>query len=126
MPPTSRKRGPVSLAWGARAIYQLGIVERWVGRRTRLKSVTHSATIDLVWDRQQMVLLPGIDITARTGLARWIDNKGLPELRKICEREHIAPSADGLIEHEADGYKIVGSPRRSYGYLYLSAWRVPS
>ena len=96
-PPTN-----VTYAWGARAIYQNG-------------------TIDLLWDRQSMSGTCSEE--ERKELAAWLDDKALLYLRSLC-RYGNGPdgSSAEVVEVRGDGFTLLASPRKSYGYLYLGAW----
>lgn len=115
----------VRLAWGARAIYSLASNDtvRRGGRVVRRASTT--AQIDLLWDRQEAVALPGADDEgSRKALARWLDKTGLPALRRLCRAEYLTGDSDDTVEVCRDGYVLRASPRSSYGYLYLVAYEV--
>jgi hypothetical protein len=121
----------VSLAWGARAIYSLRMVDRPLGRapngrRSRLASVTYEATIDLLYDRMGFSSCPGVTGSDVAKLGKWIDDTAIPAIKRICQKQVIGGDDPVVIEYASSDYKIVASPRASYGYLYLTAWRVPS
>lgn len=99
------KRGQPRSYWGARAIYQ-----------PQLKN-----PIGLLPDRQTWNPTPANN---RPLLRPWLDNEALPWLR-----EHLkgigAGSNEVLVYHrtEHENYTLMASPQRSYGYLYIGAWR---
>lgn len=109
----------VTLAYGARAIYSLRVVQIRRARYTDYKSV---ATIDVPYDRQSLV--PGAPTREVKRFCAWI-NKALPRLTKACERLGLTPDSRAEVTIERGGYKLVASPRASYGYLYIRAWRLP-
>lgn len=120
-----------SLAWGARAIYSLCMVDRPLGRapksrRSRIASVSYEASIDLVWDRQGFSSGPHVTPDEYRALGTWIDTKAIPALKRLCQGQMITTDEDITIEYASGGYKIVASPRASHGYLYITAWRMPS
>lgn len=89
--------------WGARAIYQ--------GR-----------SIDLLRDRQQMACG---SLEEREGLASWLDRKALPELSARAARHDLPePSSAETVVIQSEGFCLHASPRASFGYLYLGAWRL--
>jgi len=114
------------LAWGARAIYKLGSHEEKFfenGKRRKNPKTVTRASIDLLWDRQGS----SRDEASTTekdqkALLQWVDNIGLPELRKLCVAKYLSGSSEDEVEFASDGYAIKASPRASYGYLYLVAW----
>jgi len=112
----------VTLAWGARAIYQLAAKpER--DRRGRLLRYVHTAEIDLVHDRQDMA--GGASMAERKALAAWITGTGIPAIKTLLADGDINPGSSAIVEHASEGYKIVAGPRASHGYLYIRAWRIP-
>lgn len=116
----------VKLAWGARAIYSITTREVRVknGRRLRHSQSETIATIDLLYDRQGTAGTGTDD--ERKALAAWINNKGLPALKRWCERHYITPDCEEKFELlDGSSYALVASPRASYGYLYIAAWVVP-
>lgn len=136
----------VSLAWGARAIYAMRSVSVPVAGRTKLKSTTIEPVIDLLWDRMGWSSLAGdpedheararyfSQLTSEASRAQneaeramsvWINDVGIPALRKACIKQHVVPSSEVRIEYESNGYKIVANPNGSCGYLYIAAWKVP-
>lgn len=115
-------------AWGARAIYSLSSNDtvRRNGRVVRRASTT--AQIDLVWDRQEALALPDAVALADyeaacKALARWLNKTGLPALRRLCAKQYLTGDSDDTVEVRRDGYVLRASPRASYGYLYLVAYR---
>lgn len=114
--------GPV---WGARAIYKLGSVtkkyNRVVGRRIQVISQTGAeASVDLLWDRQRMV---DGDETSRKALGKWIDGNGMKLLKKALVDCYITGNIDQEVRVEDEGFIMIANPRKSYGYLYMCAWR---
>ncbi len=109
--------------WGARAIYTETHAERHTTRGALMKRPPDAFAIELLWDRQGMA---GGTEASRKTLATWLDKTGLPALRKECSKLYVCPDHDTVINLELDGYAMVASPNASYGYLYISAWRVAS
>jgi hypothetical protein len=99
--PEDHVRPPI---WGARAIYH-----------------EDSASFDLLHDRQDCS--DGTD-EERAALVAWLDTHGLPALRAAVARERPSAAGREIIEIRQDGFVLRASPRRSYGYLYVGAWRV--
>lgn len=110
-PPMADYSGPW---WGARAIYQ-------------------GAAIDLLADRQSAVGTAD----ERDALERWLNGtprygktpavKGaLAEMREKVKAERPSTREAAVLVVERDGFRLEASPQRSYGYLYLGAWKVPS
>ena len=92
----------VTLAWGARAIYD-----------TR-GGVT---SIDLLWDRQSWL---GEE---RKALSAWLNEKGIRTIKKACEEAGLAGSSAEVVSWSEGGWTIEASPNQSYGYLYLCAYQ---
>jgi cytoskeleton bundling-enhancing protein CbeA-like protein len=98
-PPTYPAEAP---RWGARAIYT-------------------ESSFDLLYDRQQVT---GGDPETRRQLVAWLNTKALPELRARAQRYELpVGSVDELVEIQSEGFCLQANPRKSYGYLYLGAWR---
>lgn len=117
------------VAWGARAIYKFGSRTERVRRKVpksnppRYKFVEKYVTgadIDLLWDRQSMV--GGTD-KEREQLKRWLNSKGLKKLKKECEKRYLSGDADETVQVRDGDFVIMANPRRSYGYLYIGAWK---
>jgi hypothetical protein len=108
---------PKTIWWGARALYERNhdpLTGKDYDRRGRF-------TFALLWDRQQ---IEGGTPEEREAFSYWIDKKAMPALRKLVKaecrtRDGLAPDSDREIAVELEGYRIVASPRRSYGYLYI-------
>lgn len=116
----------VPLAWGARAIYKLGSHEEKFfgnGKRRKTPKTVMSASIDLLWDRQDVARDPA-KATERdaAALEQWLDKIGLPQLRKLCVEKYLTGDSEDEVEVASDGYALKASPRASYGYLYIVAW----
>ncbi len=91
--------------WGARAIYN--------GRKDDYQ-------IDLLWDRQSFTT---DDEKAGEALHRWINKTGLKGLRARLKAEAAYPGDNILVSFEEGGYVINANPNRSYGYLYICAYK---
>lgn len=131
--------------WGARAIYKLidhDTVYARTGRgmpRKVLHRACTEASIDIPFDRHEMIS-PALAVEGtiaaavtnhahekeRKAFAKWIQNKGIPALRKWCIKEYITGDCDAKFELTEGGYSLVAGPRASYGYLYITAWAVAS
>ena len=97
-----KNRGATPIAWwGARTIYN-----------------AFDYTFDILWDRKQTI---GENAEP---LWKWLDEWGLPTLRKELERLHVQANDEEDIVVESHGYKLVANPNRSYGYLYIGAWPI--
>lgn len=92
----------VKFWWGARAIYHPPNI------------------IDVVPNRQQIT--GGTD-EERKRLANWVYDIGIPKLRKELSKKYIGLSDDILIavDDKEAGFTMMANPRKSYGYLYISA-----
>lgn len=108
----------VTLAYGARAIYSLREIKR---KRGRGWSMEWHIGIDLLWDRQDMV--GGTD-AERKAFVTWLNKTAIPALRNKCLNDFVQPSEDAVITFASDGYAITAGPRASYGYMYITAWKV--
>src|SRR4029077_848011 len=93
----------VRAAWGARALYSFRRVPK----------------IDLLWDRQNIV---GSE-EDRRALSTWINEKGLGLLAAKLDQDFVGTATDKLVTVTDGEYTITANPRRSYGYLYIGAWR---
>ena len=91
----------VSVAWDARAIYKAGHV-------------------DLVHDRQSWT---GKRTKARKALAAWINGVGLAGIREVCRETYLPSDSAETVSFREGGFVIKASPRQSYGYLYLVAYK---
>jgi len=87
----------VSVAWGARAIFEKG-------------------QIDLLWDRTSTM---GDEKEVKK-LGKWLNTKGLKGIRR--EVKNLQTNAEYTVIYKDDKYTIRANPRRSYGYLYLCAF----
>lgn len=79
---------------------------------------------DLVWDRQS---LDHRDPDAPRALFAWLNEDGAlgKALTVLGEPDRLGwASCDEheLVVYEDDKGRIVGSPRGSYGYVYIAAW----
>ena len=90
------------VSWGARAIYRA------------------PTGIDLLWDRQSMDGLK----EDKEPLSKWINETGLPGLKKILKSDYLAGDEHREVEFREGGYVIKANPRASHGYLYMGAWPV--
>lgn len=101
--------------WGLDALP--GAAWHWSAR-----AILRDGAVDLVWDRQ------GVEGEAseedRKAIGAWLDAKAIPLLR--AEARTVDPGSHAWIEFAGDGYRLRASPRRSFGYLYLSAAPDPS
>ena len=93
-------------AWGARAIYKLR---------------GDMVVIDLLPDRQDLFGSK----KDRQDLVKWVNRKGLKELRKRLLDQYVTESSSAFVAFEEkkgdQSFYIEASPRASYGYLYLVA-----
>lgn len=113
-------------AWGARAIYtenRTSHDDRYTKRGTRRKVPKAPAfSIELLWDRQA-----GAGRNAELQLLQtWINERGLPWLRKECSDRFITRDCDETVTMTEGDFTITASPRESCGYLYIGAWYAPS
>lgn len=92
-------------AWGARAIYSITV---------------KGAVIDLLWDRQDA---QGGTDEERRALGKWLNDRGLRQLREKCSALGISPHEHVHVRVEDGDYIIDANPRESCGYLYICAYR---
>ena len=92
-------------------------VTAWWGARAIVED--HGRGFSLLADRQQIVGSPADQIK----LAAWLDLIGLSWLRKEIELHPVIRADDTLHTLEAQGYRLEASGQRSFGYLYIGAWR---
>ncbi len=79
--------------------------------------------VDLLWDR--MAVEGDASEDERKALGRWLDDQALPYLRATVT-EFLGQGDDMEIRASGDGFTLRANPRRSFGYLYLSAAPDPS
>lgn len=79
--------------------------------------------IDILWDRQQFNNTDDDRKKDREALWRWIQEKGLPRLRKQLRQQGVTARDDVLVCVVDRKHTIIANPRKSYGYLYIGAWR---
>jgi hypothetical protein len=56
-------------------------------------------------------------------LCKWLDTKGLKMLKEQLRKEGVQGSEFHEVRIEGDGHVLIANPRKSYGYLYLGAWK---
>lgn len=121
------------IAWGARAIYKLvneaaeyASPRRVNGRLERklLHRAKTVASIDILYDRQDAASIPDADIDDRLAFERWINKSAIPALRRLCVKDYVTGDSDQVIDISEGCYRMQASPRASYGYLYIVAWKV--
>lgn len=93
------------ISWGARAIYDNG-----------------ASSFDILWDRQDWHGLP-LGHMPPPEMVKWINEVGLPALRKLVKRERLGQDENLDLELHKDGWTMVCNPKRSFGYLYIGAWK---
>ena len=92
----------VRASWEARANYKAGY-------------------IDLVHDRQSWT---GDKRTkARKALLAWLNGVGLSGIREVCRETYLLADSAETVAYREGGFVIKASPRQSYGYLYLVAYK---
>jgi hypothetical protein len=92
-----------AIAWGARAIYN------------------RPGEVDLLWDRQDM---QGGTEEQRKEFAKWLNEYGIPEIKKMTKDEYLEPREDRYVERQLHDYHIIINPRSSYGYLLIGVYPV--
>lgn len=98
------KRGQPARYWGARAIFHPGT----------------KYPIDLLPDRQTYRSEADLDPTP---LMDWVNNYGLPELKKNRGFKHFDRGDHGFVEIREKQFTLMASPHASHGYLYIGAWQ---
>lgn len=116
----------VGVRWGARAIYKLHSVteqhrQRYGGKYRNVSKQKTVAEIDILPDRQAM--LDGTE-EERQALAAWYNKTGARLLEKRCLAEYLTGDSDDSVTIDEGGYRLVASPRASYGYLYVGVWKL--
>ena len=102
----------VQLEWGLTPIPKGEYVAVWGAR-----AILEDGEISLLHDRQQM--LGGTD--AKEMLCDWINTVGLPHLKRHIKANHWNGRTEDLFTFDRWPFQLRASPRRSYGYLYLTA-----
>lgn len=90
-------------AFGARAIFRRG----------------RDVELDFVWDRQSIV---GGTMEERKEFSNWLNTIGIPRIRKMVVESGLSPSDADQEFHTMNGFEIVFSPKKSYGYMYIGVW----
>ncbi len=93
----------VAIAYGARAIY------------------ARPGSIELLWDRQSGA---GGTPEQLQELCKWINEYGLPALKKLTIDEHIQPDEDKAVTINQDGWFVIANPKQSCGYIYIGIYPV--
>lgn len=112
----------VKAAWGARTIYTEN-TKAYEANHTkagtkRKRGRVPNFFVELVWDRQGGA---GRNEDLQALLA-WVDDVGLPAVKKLCDEQFITPESDAVVSFCDENFEINASPRSSYGYLYIGAW----
>jgi hypothetical protein len=108
---------PVSLYWGARALYNPG------------SGPTYQ--VDVLWDRQSWSdqdvddAAAEANAPARKVISDWFNARGRALLQKQCKTVHLAQGDDDVIHVQERAFHIIANPKRSYGYLYIAVWKDP-
>lgn len=116
------------LAWGGRAIYTL---RSWMnpyfknGKKRKNPKREEIVDLDIPYDRISMV--SDSDFVEHKAFTTWINKKGIPWIKDECVKRGFSGSETAVIEwiDSSNGYAIKASPKASYGYLYITAWKVP-
>ena len=102
------------IAYGFKSVIPPRFQSIW-GARTILKY----GYIDLVPDRQDSEgPQPHLD-----RLYAWIDEKAMPQLRE--RSKGLRGDSDEVLEIEESPFTLKASCKRSFGYLYITAWENP-
>ena len=98
--------------WGARAIYQGTIIDLLADRQSAVGSDEERAELELWLNGTRRGKTPAV--------------KGaLVELRERVKVERPSTREAAVLVVERGGFRLEASPQRSYGYMYLGAWKVP-
>ncbi len=101
LPPT------LGAMWSARAIY----------------SVKPEPFVDVLHDRQWMC---GENQSQEAkDLCNWLNSAGIKGLQSVCKRTGLTQDESCIVEYSSKGFKILGTPNASYGYLYIVAYSLP-
>jgi hypothetical protein len=87
--------------WTARAIWRS--FEKW---------------FDVLPDRQAC----DGEIPKREELVKWLNDTGLTILNKAFLDNGISQNSDEYVIVKDDKFSIMGTPNKSHGYAYISAW----
>jgi len=105
-----------SAAWGARAIYT-----RDYGSLGGFGRPSVHVNVDVVSNRQSIAG----DEPAKRALAQWLARKrggAMALLVKRLKEDGVLPSEDREIAIDHGRFHLRANPRRSYGYVYITAW----
>lgn len=109
-----------TVAWGARAIFEVTSVRTpRMARGKRYVDIKRVPSVDLLWDRQAAM---GPE-DERKLLERWVNKKGMKLLNKNLKGLGIEPSDDYQLVIRDSGYVLEANPRKSFGYLYICAYK---
>lgn len=101
------------LEWGLRPFPQVDVIAAY-GART----IFENGEIDIVHDRQS--LLGGA--SQKKILWEWVHKIALPKLREHIKNNGWTSSSNETFTYENWRFKFEASPRRSYGYIYFTAY----
>jgi hypothetical protein len=110
-------------AWGARAILREERIRPVVKAKGKVKGddTVLKVTDETLADRAQY-RGPGITSAESRAFFAWLDKTGMPRLRKLADDDGLRPDEDRIIAVDDGHYHIRANPRKSFGYLYITAW----
>ncbi|KPK66799.1 MAG: hypothetical protein AMS21_01195 [Gemmatimonas sp. SG8_38_2] len=79
--------------------------------------------LDVVWDRQGGACVDEADRPELNKLLEWVSENGIQLLRDEARKVKLHESSGELITIKRDGYVLMASPKKSYGYMYCGAWK---
>jgi hypothetical protein len=109
--------------WGARAIFERRVVENRNMRKKSDSKYLIEVSVSLLYDRQSYAgENPKGDGEGDKKFTNWIDNVGLPAVRKWADG--VATDGSDKFNFEDKEYHIIATPNQSHGYMYIGAWSI--
>lgn len=102
------------LAWG-------GEVPMHAPAAWGCRAILEHKNIDLVPDRRAFYYKE--DEKELKELGKWLDTRALKELRKYHDKIGFCQDDNTIWSFAEKGFAMLASPRASFGYLYIVAWK---
>jgi len=103
---------PNQLAWGLQDIPQGDYLAAWGAR-----AIFEDGTVYFLPDRQDSLG----EYDAREILGEWVIKEALDKLNNEIKSHHWNGSTEETFRYESHNCTLYASPRKSYGYMYLTA-----
>ncbi len=110
-------------AWGARAIYKRNPKAYELNRTKtgamRKRGLVPYFDLTLLHDRQDIAFDGTAEIGTLKLLTRWVDQIGVPWLRKACNDYKLENDSEAVLTFTDGQFALRASPNKSHGYLYI-------